>query len=145
MGTYLKLELRDRSPQGIARANALWAYENRDGYQDTLEFRSEQDLLTDIEYIKLDDGQERLRKFDTPEKLEDAVVFLRRGTFQVKITLGDYLCSEMARRYLRLIEGHPDLFAKPLDDYVMSILRETARTNERAEECIVSCPFCKGR
>lgn len=141
MGTYLRLELKDKSPRGIAKANALWAFENQDGYQDTVKFRSEQDLLTDIEYIKLDPSQEHLRRFDTPEKLEAAICFLERGTFQVKITLGDYLCSEMARRYLRFIEKHPELLELP-DDYVMSILREKATTNERAEECLVGCPFC---
>jgi len=142
MGTYLRLELKDKSPRGIARANALWAFENKDGYQDTVKFRSEQDTLTDMEYIKLDPGQERLRVYDTPEKLAKAVIFLRLGTFQVKITLGDYLCSEMARRYLRFIERHPDIFVK-LPDYVMSILREKAAVNEKAEDCLVNCPFCR--
>lgn len=145
MGTHLRLELKDRSPIGVAKANALWAYENQDGYQDTVKFRSRQDLLTDIEYIKLDDGQKHMRGYDTPEKLEDAIIFLGRGTFQVKISLGDYLCSEMARRYLRFIEKHPGLFAKLPDDYVMSILREKAAVNERAEDCLVDCPFCRGK
>ena len=143
MGTYLRLELKDKSPRGIARANALWAYENQDGYQDTVEFRSEQDTLTDIEYIKLDPGQEHLRIYDAPEKLAEAIIFFGLGTFQVKITLGDYLCSEMARRYIGFIEKHRDLFTELSDDYVMSILREKAETNEKAEDCLVNCPFCK--
>lgn len=146
MGTYLRLELEDKSPRGIAKANALWAYENRDGYQDTVKFRSEQDILTDIEYIKIGDGQEHLRIYDTPEKMEKALGwFVKRGLFTVKITLGDYLCSEMARRYLRFIEKHRDLFQELPNDYVISILREKAKTNEKAEDCLVNCPFCRER
>lgn len=143
MGTYLRLELKDRSPKGIAKANALWAYENQDGYQDTVEFKSEQDILTDIEYIKLDDKQKRLRIYDTPKKIEGAIEWLKRGVFAVKITLGDYLCSEMAKRYLRLIKKHQNLFQELPDRYVMSILEKEAATNEKAESCLVDCPFCR--
>lgn len=143
MGTYLILELKDKSARGIAKANALWAFDNRgDGFQDTVKFRSEQDTLTDIEYIRLDDGQAHLRVFKQPEQLESDICFLRRGTFQVKITLGDYLCSEMAKRYLLFIKEHRKLL-DPLSDNVMKLLREKAKTRHKAEDCLVKCPFCR--
>jgi len=50
----------------------------------------------------------------------------------------------MARRYIQFLEAHGDLFVDYPDDYVTSILRETAETEEKAEECLVECPFCKG-
>ena len=143
MGTYLRLELKDNSPRGIARANALWAYENQDGYQDTLKFKSEQDILTDIEYIKLDGRQKHLRIYDTPEKIEGAIGWFKRGSFVVKITMGDYLCSEMARRYIRFIWEHRNLFKELPDRHVLSILGEKAETNEKAKSCLVDCPFCR--
>lgn len=140
MGTYLSLQLKDTTSKGIAKANALWTFENL-GYGDTLEFTTEQDILTDIEYIKLDEKQAHLRTYNTVEKWEGALYSSKRGLFITKITLGDYLCSEMARRYLKFIKRHSDLFIKLPDKYVMSILKEKAKINEKATEC--NCKFCR--
>jgi hemerythrin len=144
MGTYLVLELKDKTPQGIAQANALWAFENKDGFEDTVHFRSEQDILEGIEYIKLDPKQEHLRVYDTVEKVESALPF-QRGVFKVKLTMGDYLCSEMARRYLRFIEEHHELLVNLPDEEIMTILEKKAEVEEVAEECIVDCPYCGWR
>ena len=140
MGTYLSLQLKDTTSKGIAKANALWTFENL-GYGDTLEFTTEQDILTDIEYIKLDEKQAHLRTYNTVEKWEGALYSSKRGLFITKITLGDYLCSEMARRYLKFIKRHSDLFIKLPYKYVMSILKEKAKINEKATEC--NCKFCR--
>lgn len=141
MGTYLSLQLKDTTPQGIAKANALLTFENQ-GYEDMLGFTTEQDILTDIEYIKLDDKQAHSRIYNTVEKWEGAFSGIsKRGLFITKITLGDYLCSEMARRYLKIIKRHSDLFIKLPDKYVMSILKEKAKLNEKATEC--NCKFCR--
>lgn len=143
MGTYLSLRLKDTTPKGIAKANALWIFENQ-GYEDIFRFITEQDILTDIEYIKLDEKQAHLRIYNTVEKWEGAFSGIsKRGLFITKITLGDYLCSEMARRYLKFIKNHSDLFIKLPDKYVMSILKEKAKTNEKVSDC--NCKFCRGR
>ena len=143
MGTYLSLTLKDRTEENINRMNKIWNDENP-GYEDMFHLNTEADIRADIEYIKTDPGQAHLRYLKTVKQWNNAFKLWCSGQFQVKITLGDYLCSEMARRYIQFLEAHGDLFVDYPDDYVMSILRETAETEDKAEECLVECPFCKG-
>ena len=143
MGTYLSLTLKDRTEENINTVNNIWKDENP-GYEDTFHLNTEADIRADIEYIKTDPGQAHLRHLKTVKQWNNVFKLWGSGQFQVKITLGDYLCSEMARRYIQFLEAHGDLFVDYPDDYVMSILRETAETEEKAEECLVECPFCKG-
>lgn len=143
MGTYLNLELKNKNERHIETVNRIWNDENP-GYENTLHFRTKKEIELDIEYFHKDEKQAHLRYIKTVEDYENTFKNWGRGTFQVKITLGDYLCSEMARRYIRFIETSKDLFVKLPDDYVMSILREKETTNEKATECLVECPFCKG-
>jgi|GEM_PF-2109406 len=143
MGTYLSLTLKDRTEENINRVNRVWNDENP-GYEDTFHLNTEADIRADIGYIKTDPGQAHLRYLKTVEQWNNTFKLWGSGQFQVKITLGDYLCSEMARRYIQFLEVHGDLFVEYPDDYVMSILKETAKTEEKAEECLVECPFCMG-
>jgi hypothetical protein len=50
----------------------------------------------------------------------------------------------MARRYIQFLEAHGELFLMLPDEHVWLILQEKAQTNEKAEECLAECPFCKG-
>lgn len=144
MGTYLTLELKDKSDKGIAKANALWTYENQEkGYRTAVQFRTKQDQLTDIEYIKLDDGQKHLKGLSIKELENRFGRMFERGIFHVKITLGDYLCSAMASRVLAFIDRHEDLLVDTPKEYVMEILEKTRRQNHKAEECFADCPHCK--
>lgn len=142
MGTYLDLELRDKSECGIESVNRLFNEENP-GYENMLRFKARKDIELDIEAIHTDPKQAHLRYIKTVDDWNKSFKNWGPGTFQVKITLGDYLCSEMARRYIRFVEEHEELFVTLPDEHVWSILQEKAETNERAEECLVECPFCK--
>ncbi|MDP2217159.1 MAG: hypothetical protein Q8J68_07740 [Methanolobus sp.] len=141
MGTYLTLRLKNESERHIKTVNRIWNDENK-GYEDTLHFRTNDDTKLDIVAIHNDPNQIHLRYIKTIEDWNRCLPVFAVGTFQVKITLGDYLCSEMARRYIGFIERSKDLFEELPDDYVMSILKEKASVNEIATECLVKCPFC---
>ena len=86
-----------------------------------------------------------LRYIKTISDLNKCFPLWGSGTFQVKITLGDYLCSEMARRYLKFFDEYGDHFIKnPMkDSYVRSIIEDEAKEEHRAESCMVNCPYCK--
>ncbi len=142
MGTYLSLTLKDRTEENINKVNKIWDDENP-GYEDTFHLNTEADIRADIEYIKTDPDQAHLRYIKTVKQWNNAFKLWGSGQFQVKITLGDYLCSEMAKRYIRFVEEHTDFFEKLPDEYVMSILKETAKTEHKAESCLVECPYCK--
>jgi hypothetical protein len=143
MGTYFNLELKDKSERHIESVNQLWNEENT-GYENTLRFRTRNDIELDIEAIHTDPEQAHLRYIRTVSDWNKTFKIWRAGTFQVKITLGDYLCSEMAKRYIRFVEEHEKLFVKLPDEHVWFILQEKAETNEKAEECLAECPFCRG-
>jgi hypothetical protein len=143
MGTYFNLELKDKSERHIESVNQLWNEENP-GYENTLRFRTRNDIELDIEAIHTDPEQAHLRYIRTVSDWNKTFKIWRAGTFQVKITLGDYLCSEMAKRYIRFVEEHEKLFVKLPDEHVWFILQEKAETNEKAEECLAECPFCRG-
>jgi|SRR5665811_547143 len=143
MGTYLSLTLKDRTEENINTVNKIWNDENP-GYEDTFHLNTEADIRADIEYIRTDTGQAHLRYIKTVKQWNNAFKLWGSGQFQVKITLGDYLCSEMAKRYIQFLEAHGDLFVDYPDDNVMSILRETAETEHKAESCLVECQYCKG-
>jgi len=163
LGTYLTLELKDKSDEGIARANALWTYDNQEkGYRRVVQFRTKQDQLTDIKYMKLDDDQEHLRGKSIAQLESLLGPMFRKGVFHQKITLGDYLCSEMARRILdfmekrcvvdplkgaveRATDGNERVFLTEMPrNYVMKRLREKANSEHKAEDCFADCPYCKG-
>ncbi len=144
MGTYLNLELKNKSERHIESVNRLWNEENP-GYENTLHLRTRKDIELDIEAIHTDPKQAHLRYIKTVGDWNKTFKNWGPSTFQVKITLGDYLCSEMARRYIRFIEAHEELFVKLPDENIWFILQEKAETNEKAEECLAECPFCKGK
>ncbi len=143
MGTYLNLELKNKSERHIESVNRTWNEENP-GYENTLHFRTRKDIELDIETIHTDPKQAHLRYIRTVGDWNKTFRIWGIGTFQVKITLGDYLCSEMAGRYIRFIEVHEELFVTLPDENIWFILQEKAEINEKAEECLVDCPFCKG-
>lgn len=70
------------------------------------------------------------------------------GTFQV-ILQGwingeyDFLCSEMAKRYLKFLECHKKELTSNLEE-VGDLLRAVANTERRAANCAVNCLFCMG-
>src|SRR3972149_3457581 len=144
MGTYLNLELKDKSERHIESVNRLWNEENP-GYENTLHLRTRKDIKLDIKAIHTDPEQAHLRYIKTVGDWNKTFKNWGPGTFQVKITLGDYLCSEMARRYIRFVEAHEELFVTLPDEHVWFILQEKAETNEKAEECLAECPFCRGK
>ncbi len=143
MGTYLNLELKNKSERHIESVNRLWNEENP-GYENMLHLRTRKDIKLDIEAIHTDPEQSHLRYIKTVDDWNKYLPVWAQGRFQVKITMGDYLCSEMARRYIKFVEAHEELFVKLPDENVWFILQEKAETNEKAEECLVECPFCKG-
>jgi hypothetical protein len=142
MGTYLSLTLKDRTEENINIVNKIWNDENP-GYEDTFHLKTEADIRADIEYIKTDPGQAHLRYLKTVKQWNNAFELWGSGQFQVKITLGNYLCSEMAKRFIRFVEEHKDFFEELPDEYVMSILKVSAETEHKAESCLVECPYCK--
>ncbi len=143
MGTYLNLELKNKSERHIESVNQLWNEENQ-GYENKLRFRTRNDIELDIEAVHTDPKQTYLRYIKTVDDWNKYLPVWAQGKFQVKITMGDYLCSEMARRYIKFVEAHEELFVKKPDEHVWFILQEKAETNEKAEECLAECPFCKG-
>lgn len=142
MGTYLSLKLRDKTFSGIIHANSLWNKENS-GFENTLHFTTEEDIEKDIEWIHSNPEQKHLRYIKTVRDWNKAFPMWGTGTFQVKITLGDYLCSEMAERYLNFLQRHKKLFVEYPDDYVIEILEQEAAYEHKAKECLVDCPYCK--
>ena len=142
MGTYLTLKLVDRSDKGAKAVNALWNKAFR-SYKDTLHFKTEDDVLLDIQEIHRHPAQAHLRYIQTVEDWNNTFPIWSVGTFQVKITLGDYLCGEMAKRYLSFLKHHPDLFEELPSDYEMEILQDAAKSRRKATNCLVECPSCK--
>lgn len=140
MGTYLNLELKDKREKHINAINQVWKDYNP-GFENMLRFLTRADIRKDIEYIKTDRAQAHLRYIKTVKEWDKVFPVWSTGTFQIKITLGDYLCSEMARRYLEFVEKLRNEFIEFPDNYVISILQETARENRIAEEC--NCKSCK--
>ena len=142
MGTHLSLSLKNRTEKNITAANTLWDSENP-GYEGTFHLRTRADVKADIEYIKTDPEQAHLRYLKTVKDWNNAFKLWGSGQFQVKISMGDYLCSEMARRYLAFLEQHGNLFVTLPSEYEMSIINETAASGDIAEDCLVNCPKCK--
>jgi len=103
MGTYLSLTLKDRTEENINTVNKIWNDENP-GYEDTFHLNTEAGIKADIEYIKTDPDQAHLRYIKTVKQWNNAFKLWGSDQFQVKITLGDYLCSEMARQKQRCAE-----------------------------------------
>lgn len=140
MGTYLSLKLK--SVRMANDVNDLWNKENP-GYENTLHFETVKDINANIKAIKTDPDQAHLRYIQTVRAWNDNFPIWGTGTFQVKITMGDYLCSEMAKRYLEFIRKHYYLFEKEPDIEVMGILEEQAKVPHKADECLVECKYCK--
>ncbi|TAN40496.1 MAG: hypothetical protein EPN24_04530, partial [Candidatus Methanoperedens sp.] len=95
MGTYLNLELKNKSECHIESVNRLWNEENP-GYENTLHLRTRKDIELDIEAIHTDPEQAHLRYIETVDDWNKYLPVWAQGRFQVKITMGDYLCSVMA-------------------------------------------------
>lgn len=141
MGTYLTLRLKNKENEAIRAVNAMWDSENP-GFENTLHFKTIEDAQADVDEIHRDKQQEHLRYIKTVEDWGKCFPMYAVGCFQVKITLGDYLCSEMAKRYLAFLDKHSDVFEKLPGAYERSILKDTARTKRKAESCLVECAFC---
>lgn len=142
MGTYLSLKLKDSSNDNIHAVNTLWNLENV-GFEDTLHFNTKEDIQSNVDAIQRDPGQEHLRYIKTVHDWNENFSFLAQGCFQVKLTLGDYLCSEMAYRYIAFLNKHGDLFVKLPSDFEMEVLQEVATEQHRATSCLVKCPYCQ--
>jgi len=141
MGTYLTLELKDGTDKAIHSVNDLWNSENV-GYENTLHFNTKEDIQADVDAIQSDPRQEHLRYIKTVQDWNENFPIWGVGCFQVKITLGDYLCSEMAKRYITFLNSHPDLFVTLPSDYEMEVLTEAASEEHKATSCLVECPYC---
>ena len=142
MGTYINCKARNLGQ--IQLINKLWDTMNP-GYEDTFRLCTHEDMQEWLENIHTDPELKHLRYIDTVGQLNKIFPQWGLGTFQVKITLGDYLCSEMARRYLAFFEKHGDRYFEknPVNDgYILEILNETAQEGKKAESCGVECPFC---
>jgi hypothetical protein len=142
VGTYINCKARNR--RDINTINALWNKENP-GYEDTFHLATQWDMEQWLNNIHNDPELVHLRYIKTTEELNKIFPQWGLGTFQVKITLGDYLCSEMARRYLKFFKKHHDLFARNSlnDKYVRKILEDTAEKEDKAEECLAKCIYCQ--
>jgi hypothetical protein len=142
MGTYLTLELKNKTDKAIRSANNLWNSENA-GYENTLHFNTRKDIQEYIDAIPGDPLRVHLRHVKTVQDWnKNSPTCWNLGCFEVKITLGDYLCSEMAKRYIKFLNSHPDLFVEFPPDHVMQILIEAARKKHKATSCLVECPYC---
>lgn len=143
MGTYITVKAE--SFDLIETINTLWD-EMNPGYENTFRLTTKGDMKEWLHNIHTDPDLKHLRYIKTTDQLNKCFPLWGLGCFQVKITLGDYLCSEMARRYLEFFDTHGDHFIEnPMDDeYVRSIVEETAAGKKKAESCMVECPYCKG-
>jgi len=139
MGTYLSLELKDKTNSHIHSVNDLWNSENV-GYENTLHFNTVEDIQADVDWCKT---QSHLSYIKTVKQYNKNFPLWGSGCFQVKLTLGDYICSEMARRYIAFLNEHRDLFVKFPSDYEMEILQEAAAEEHKATSCLVGCPYCQ--
>jgi hypothetical protein len=142
MGTYLSLELKNGTNKNIHAVNDLWNSENV-GFENTLHFNTKEDIQADVDAIQSDPRQEHLRYIKTVQDWNENFSLWAQGCFQVKLTLGDYLCSEMARRYIAFLNKHRDLFVEFPSDYEMEVLQEAAVEEHKATSCLVECPYCK--
>ena len=144
MGTYINCKAKKEWV--IEWVNDLWNRENS-GYENTFHLLTVEETKEWLENIHTDPKLKHLRYIKTTEQLNKVFPLWGTGTFQIKITLGDYLCSEMAKRYLRFFKKHGDFFFEenPLkDDSVRGILEEMVFQNHKAEDCLVECSYCKG-
>jgi hypothetical protein len=143
MGTYISCKSKDKNQ--IEKINELWNKENP-GYEDLFHLMTQEDMYEWLKDIHTYPGLAHLRYIKTVEDLNETFPSWGLGTFQVKITLGDYLCSAMAQKYRDFFTKHENyFFENPLDDNdVREIIEEKIKEYKRAEECLVNCPFCKG-
>jgi hypothetical protein len=114
------------------------------GYEDTFHLLTKAETREWLNDIHTEPELEHLCYIKSVSDLNKVFPLWGTGTFQVKITLGDYLCSEMARRYLTFFDAHGDHFKKnPIaDDYVRSLCEDEAKEEHRAEDCSVKCVYC---
>ena len=143
MGTYIGCIAKNRGD--IEKINSLWN-EMNPGFEDTFHLQTEKETQEDVDEIHRDPEQKHLRYIKTVEDFDKTFPVWGTGAFQVKITLGDYLCSEMARRYLAFFDAYGDYFIEnPMDDdYVKGICEEMSQEEHKAENCLVECPYCRG-
>lgn len=142
MGTYLRCEANDN--RAIPVINKIWNFDNP-GYEDTFHLMTEEDMDRWFKEIHTNPELEHLRHIKNIKQLNEVFPAWGLGTFEVKITLGDYLCSEMARRYIKFFKTYGCLFFKenPVDDpYILELLEEAAKENHKAKNCAVNCPYC---
>lgn len=147
MGTYLTLKLKNRHGGNIRKANDMWKMMNP-GYEDTMQFMTQKEMNAWLREIHTDDSLKHLRWLKTTKDINKAFPVWGLGCFQVKITMGDYLCSEMAGRYLRYLEACAEVgieFAENSlenEEYARQVVEETASGIYHADECLVDCPGC---
>jgi hypothetical protein len=116
MGTYLVLELKDKSKKGIKEANKLW------------------DALVE--------GNNGVVSFSTKEEIAKGERIGGVGTYSIKLTGGDYLCTRMARYYLKWIFAHGHLLTRLGEgDWVADLLLDAVMQDRQATDCLVeNCP-----
>ena len=142
MGTYITCKAKNLGQ--IELINKLWDKMNP-GYENTFHLTTQPEMEEWLKNIHTDPKLKHLQYIKTTKQLDKIFPFWGLGCFQVKITLGDYLCADMASRYLRFFDKYGKYFKKnPIDDYVREILEQTIQDGEKAESCLVECPSCTG-
>lgn len=145
MGTYITCKLKPKYIDIAESVNALWNCHNK-SYENTFHLNTAEDIQADIDYIHSNPGQEHLRYIKTVDDFNKTFSLWGVGTFQVKITFGDYLCSEMARRYLKFFDEFGDKYfiENPVkDDYIRGILEDVAGQAHKTSSCSVKCLWCR--
>ncbi len=142
MGTYINCKAKHEYE--IDEINAMWNTENP-GFEDTFHLCTHEDMKAWLQEIHMEPGAEHLRYIRTVEELNKIFSLWGLGTFQVKITGGDYLCSEMAKRYIRFFDKWSDEYfvEHPLNrEDVREIVEEIAVENHKAKNCLAECLYC---
>jgi hypothetical protein len=80
---------------------------------------------------------EHLHFLKTPEEFNNMYESWGEGAFQTKITLGDYICSDLAKRYLSFFSYYKHCFREHplLHEDVTSTLKEISQENKSAKDC----------
>lgn len=143
MGTYINCRVKDS--KDIDTVNEMWNDFFPD-YKYLFYLMSQKDMEVWLQEIHKNPNLSHLQYIKAIKKLDEVFPLNGLGTFQVKITGGDYLCSAMAKRYLLFFDNEsvlPYLVSNPLDsEDVREIVTEIAQGKHRAEDCFVECPYC---
>lgn len=146
MGTYINAKLKSRKSVSIKKINAIWDAENP-GYEGLFHLNTQEDMKKWLEEIHTEESLKHLRWIKTTRQLDKTFPLWGLGCWQVKVTSGDYLCSDMAERYLRFFDKYAHLFEEnPLDSGgARGEVESMTGIGHIADECLVDCPTCRKR